>query len=96
MVGTAKKPKCFENSIMPIPYFNQKCAWVDKLIYRRWWNEVFVPAIREWTDEPVALLMDNFSGHDEFCDDPTGQVTQATPSPQEYNCLDKFFKNIIN
>jgi len=76
IIGTAKKPNCFENANMPVPYFNQRCAWVDKVMYRRWWNEVFVPAIREWTDEPVALLMDNFSGHDEFCVDPTGQVIQ--------------------
>ena len=33
-----------------------------------------MPAVRAWTDEPVALVMDNFSGHDVNCVDPTGQV----------------------
>lgn len=33
-----------------------------------------MPAVRDWTDEPVVLVMDNFSGHDVSCEDPTGQV----------------------
>jgi hypothetical protein len=33
-----------------------------------------MPAVRAWTDEPVALVMDNFSGHDVNCVDATGQV----------------------
>jgi hypothetical protein len=33
-----------------------------------------LPAIREYTKEPVALLMDNCSSHEPSCIDPTGQV----------------------
>jgi len=78
MIGTAQKPRCFDakggGGKPPIPYMNQKSAWVDKLVYKRWWDNVFLPGVRAWTKEPVALLMDNFSGHDTNCIDPTGQV----------------------
>lgn len=33
-----------------------------------------MPPVREWTDEPVALVMDNFLDLDLSCEDTTGQV----------------------
>lgn len=82
LVGTAKKPHCFRNDRQgnsrecPLPYINQKKAWVDKSVYRHWFNQVFLPQIREVAgDRKVALLMDNCAGHDSTCEDPTGQVT---------------------
>ncbi|XP_045035833.1 jerky protein homolog-like [Daphnia magna] len=75
IVGSAVKPHCFRDSPCPVPYINQKNAWVDSLVYRQWWEHIFLPAVRDWTDEPVALVMDNFSGHDVSCEDPTGQVS---------------------
>ncbi|KAI9551311.1 hypothetical protein GHT06_002512 [Daphnia sinensis] len=57
------------------PLHPPKNAWVDSAIYRHWWENIFLPAIRDWTDDPVALIMDNFSGHDLDCEDPTGQVS---------------------
>ena len=35
-------------------------------------SKFFLPAVRAWTSEPVALLMDNFSGHDDQCVDTDG------------------------
>lgn len=75
MIGTAKEPHCFRDGQPQIPYYHQKNAWVDKAIYKKWWDDVFLPQVRAFTDEPVALLMDNFSGHDDIgCIDPRGQV----------------------
>ena len=74
LVGTAKNPHCFRDGQPPIPYINQKCAWVDRTIYKHWWFNIFMPAIRQWTRDPVALTMDNCSSHDPSCIDPTGQV----------------------
>ncbi|EFX67751.1 hypothetical protein DAPPUDRAFT_63746, partial [Daphnia pulex] len=74
LVGSAKNPHCFRDQQSPVPYVNLKNAWVDREIYRGWWNNIFLPAIRKHTKEPVALLMDNCSGHDPSCADPTGQV----------------------
>ena len=74
VIGTAKNPHCFRDGQPPLPYFQQKSAWVDKGIYKKWWNEILLPAVRQWTKEPVALIMDSFSGHDADCIDPCGQV----------------------
>ena len=74
LVGSSKNPHCFRDQPSPVPYVSQKNAWVDRNIYRGWWTDIFLPAIRKYTKEPVALLMDNCSGHDPSCIDPTGQV----------------------
>ncbi len=79
MVGTAKQPNAFrdkEDGEILIPYTNQRSAWVDRDVYRHWWNKIFLPAVREHAPdgEPVALLLDNCSGHDPDLVDPLGQV----------------------
>jgi len=75
LVGTAKKPHCFRDKACPIPYISQSNAWVDREVYNHWWFNVFLPAVRVHTSEPVALLMDNCSGHDLTLTDPLGQVS---------------------
>ena len=74
IVGTSKNPHCFRDALSPIPYINQRNAWVDREVYKGWWFNIFLPAVRKFTKEPVALLMDNCSGHDPTLTDPTGQV----------------------
>lgn len=71
VIGSAKKPGCFKDRPPSIPYFTQ---WSDKVIYEKWWSTVFLPSVRKWTSEPVALLIDGFSGHDDNCSDPVHQV----------------------
>jgi hypothetical protein len=41
---------------------------------RRWWHEVFLPEVQKLTSEPIALVLDGFSGHDEGCDNPLKQA----------------------
>ena len=44
LVGTSKQPHCFRNvNKCPIPYVNPKNAWVDKVVYKYWWERVFLP-----------------------------------------------------
>lgn len=74
IIGSAKKPRCFKDNPPCVPYFNQKNAWNDRVTYRKWWQSVFLPAICKWTSDPVALLVDGFSGHDDTCFDPVQQV----------------------
>ena len=77
IIGSAKNPRCFSRypPVHALPYFQQKSAWSDSVLHKRWWNEVFLPGIREWTKQPVALLLDGFSSHVDDCVDPLGQVT---------------------
>ena len=73
VIGSAKN-SCFKYDQPVLPYFYQKKAWNDTVNYRKWWCEVFLPHVREWTSEPVALVIDGFSGHDMNCLDPLKQV----------------------
>ena len=75
VIGSAKSPRCFKDTPSCLPYFNQKNAWNDTHNYTKWWNEIFLPTIRKWTSQPVALLLDGFSGHSDSCTDPQKQVT---------------------
>ena len=74
VIGTSKQPHCFRNARCPVPYIDQKKAWMDKNIYKHWWSNIFLPCIRQFTNKKVALLMDSCSGHDKTCTDPLGQV----------------------
>ena len=74
VIGSAKKPRCFKDNPPTVPYFWQKNAWNDQVNYRKWWDTIFLPKIRAWTTQPVALVIDGFSGHDENCIDPQQQV----------------------
>ena len=48
--------------------------WNDTKLYKKWWDEVFVPYIHLFTKDPVALILDGFSRHDEHCIDSLGQI----------------------
>ena len=74
VIGSSKNPRCFKKSRPCVPYFHQSNAWNDTVTYNQWWQEVFLPAIRLFTKERVALVMDGFSGHDRKCTDPLCQV----------------------
>ena len=74
VIGSAKKPRCFKEIPPVVPYFWQKNAWNDQVNYRKWWDTIFLPKIRAWTTQPVALVIDGFSGHNENCIDPHQQV----------------------
>ena len=75
VIGSAKRPRCFKDTPPCLPFFNQINAWNDTHNYTKWWNEIFLPTIRKWTSQPVALLLDGFSGHSDNCTDPQKQVT---------------------
>jgi len=67
MIGQAENTMCFrgEGNPCPLPFFNQKRAWMDKHVYERWWNTEFLPAVHQrHTGAKSALIMDNASTHD--------------------------------
>ena len=98
IIGTSKHPHCFRNASCPLPYIDQKKAWMDKKRYKHWWFNVFLPSIRELPTEKVALLMDSCSGHDKTITDSLGQVKCFFPTKHNVylsafrtrnNCRDK-------
>ena len=80
VIGSAKNPRCFKDNPSSVPYFNQKNAWCDREIYNKWWADVFLMAIRKWTTDQVALIIDGFSGHHLNCVDPQVRVFTLPPN----------------
>ena len=65
MIGKAVQPMCFagEGNECPLPFFSQKSAWTDASVFKPWFDEVFVSAVRARTRHQVYLIMDNLSCH---------------------------------
>lgn len=68
IIGSAAVPLCFKppRPGCPLPYFSQKSAWMDSIVYEKWFNNVFVPAVRSRTTEHVILIVDNWGAHSEL------------------------------
>jgi len=67
MIGQAENPMCFrgEGNACSLPYFNQKREWMDKHVYERWWNTVFLSAVHQrHKGAKSSQIMDNASTHD--------------------------------
>ena len=74
VIGSSKNPRCFKRSKPCLSYYSQANAWNDKVTYNKWWYDIFLPQVRRVTKEPVALIIDGFSGHDMNCHDPINQI----------------------
>uniref|UniRef100_A0A8C4SMY0 HTH CENPB-type domain-containing protein n=1 Tax=Erpetoichthys calabaricus TaxID=27687 RepID=A0A8C4SMY0_ERPCA len=81
VIGKSAKPRCFKNMNMnslPVFYRNQKKAWMDRALFKEWFDKQFVPKVKTFNKEnglpPRALLLiDNAPSHPEemqlVCDD---------------------------
>jgi hypothetical protein len=66
IIGKAARPVCFrQNGFGPLQYTSQKSAWMDSVICREWFENMFVPAVLEFTSQRllVVLLLDNCGCH---------------------------------
>eukprot|EP00170_Pyropia_yezoensis_P005132 contig_20994_g5146 len=71
VIGKSARPLCFrpDGCESPLPYFSQKNSWMDGTVFKRWVEEVFLQHVRAFTDEKVALIVDNLASHADI-DDP--------------------------
>ena len=63
IIGKSLRPICFRNSPPPLPYMAAGNGWINKVLFQRWFFEVFVPYVKFRTDDPVLLILDNCSSH---------------------------------
>ena len=63
IIGKSLRPICFRNSPPPLPYMAAGNGWINKVLFQRWFFEVFVPFVKFRTDDPVLLIFDNCSSH---------------------------------
>lgn len=81
MIGKAAQPMCFIGlgNQCPLPYFSQKSAWTDKTVFKRWFFEVFLQAVRARTRSHVILIMDNLGCHS-VISDPQVTIIELPPN----------------
>ena len=63
IIGKPARPACIVGREWPVPYSNQKNAWMDTSTFMRWFDEIFYPEVTRRTGQPVLLLLDNAPGH---------------------------------
>jgi len=65
MIGKVAQLMCFqgEGNASPLPYFSKKSALTDASVFKRWFEEVFVPEIQARIAHHVYLIMDNLGCH---------------------------------
>ena len=64
-------PRCFKNldkKDLPVDYYEQKNAWMDSTIFKKWFHEKFVPLYRKTLKEKglapkAVLVLDNAPFH---------------------------------
>ncbi|XP_033225749.1 tigger transposable element-derived protein 2-like [Belonocnema kinseyi] len=80
IIGKYAKPRCFTNVNMeslPATYAAQISAWMDRVLFLKWFTEVFLPEVRKKhpdSSRRVLLLLDNAPAH---------------PSAEELNAIDE-------
>ena len=95
MVGKSIRPTCFRGAMVPIRYINQENSWCDKSICAFWWEKIFLPHVRMNHKESVALIMDNFNGHNIDFYDPENQVTVFYLPPNSTSITQPLDQGII-
>ena len=93
--GAAKVPRCFKNNPPSVPYYHQQNTWNDSKLYKKWWDEVFVPTIHLFTKDPVALILDGFLGYDEYCIDSLRQIRTFKLPPNVTSVFQPMDQGII-
>ena len=73
LIGKSKTPRCFKNRTLKINYYDQKKAWSDTRVFKKWW-EHFRRYIRGKHSQKVLLIMDNCGPHGAELTDPDGQI----------------------
>lgn len=71
VIGKAKKPRSFKGTRadnLPVHYFNQRKAWMNQDIFKKWFEENFIPQVRQYLKsknlpEKAVLLIDNAPSH---------------------------------
>jgi len=66
VIGKVKKPRCFKNiKVLPVVYKAQRSGWMDRIIFKEWYTDVFLREIMEKHGQNArcVLLLDNAPSH---------------------------------
>lgn len=82
VIGKAKNPRAFKNVQLPVDYKNQSKAWMTKSLFVEWFDELFVPSVKQFLKkrnlpQKALLILDNCPGH---------------PHEEDLNLIDSFIR----
>lgn len=76
IIGKAKKPRSFKGTVatnLPVHYYNSAKGWMNQTIFKQWFDQHFVPQVREFLKSKslplkAVLVLDNAPSHpNEMC-----------------------------
>lgn len=102
VIGKSKNPRCFKSQPPPndVHYCLSKNAWQTRVLFKNWFNEVFVPQVTKFSLDhnlpPKALLiMDNASCHKELGAFETDDIKVLFLPPNVTSVLQPLDQNTI-
>ena len=103
-VNRSMKPRCFKHmdmSSLPVDYFTQNKSWVDRRVFRDWFQNKFMPRVKRFCSGKgipfkILLLLDNAPGHPDAIEMSNENVeivflppnTTSIIQPMNQGCLD--------
>ena len=103
-VNKSMKPRCFKHmdmSSLPVDYFSQNKSWVDRRVFRDWFQNKFMPLVKRFCSGKgipfkILLLLDNAPGHPDAIEMSNENVnivflppnTTSIIQPMDQGCLD--------
>ncbi|XP_023306140.2 jerky protein homolog-like [Lucilia cuprina] len=68
LIGKAKKPRSFRNTVLPVNYLHSKNAWMNTGIFKVWFFEMFIPEVESYLKSnnlpmKALLILDNAPSH---------------------------------
>ena len=98
------KPRCFKHmdmSSLPVGYFSQNKSWVDRRVFRDWFQNKFMARVKRFCSGKgipfkILLLLDNAPGHPDAIEMSNENVkivflppsTTTIIQPMDQGCLD--------
>lgn len=71
VIGKSKSPRALKDlKTLPVHYYSQKSAWIDRTIFKEWFFKQFIPQVKNFLSEnnlppEAVLLLDNAPSHPE-------------------------------
>ncbi|XP_039290473.1 jerky protein homolog-like [Nilaparvata lugens] len=86
--------------ILPVKYENQKNAWMDSSIFKRWFFNEFVPSVKKFSDEnnpphQALLLLDNAPTHPDESVLVSGDIRAIFLPPNVMSLLQPLDQGVI-
>lgn len=103
VIGKAAKPRAFKNvqmNSLPVFYRNQKKAWMNKELFKEWFEKQFVPAVTHFNKtnnlpNRALLLLDNAPSHPDVSELTNGEIKAVFLPPNVTSLLQPMDQGVL-